>query len=488
MDDELTQARQALASDDYRAQIRAIDVILQHHDLDAVPILTMLLRSKESPVRTAASIALARLADHRDIEALIARMSDSSSQAREYVVESLAAVDHPRVRATLIHAVQADVSWEVRIKAVRALASHSDDATVAALIGALTDADDDVRGAAAIVLGNLGDPRALPALQHMAANDHGEHWWPEGGGWCSTAGTAEQAIEAIIARQNGDAAATMLNRPARQRHRMPDYTDCRKAFVHHSKRAAADDEPFPDEDAPEGLVDRIEVRFYRREGGYRVALGTITVEWYKRFPATSGVIEAPVPRMQVPWEAWGGLAHCGDLLQRLDCSNAPAMQPDEFAALLIECGFEDESTGVRQIATGGWATRLALRVAVNGIPLPTLPGGFPARFLQAAYDLRQQGVAGLAWPYPTILEVVTVLTERGYAILGGDVYQEGERGLTMVAGDNWYINKEADWPWPHYVEESKLKAIAFVEWYHGRFGDAYLYQPVFALTLPNTRT
>ncbi|MGZ3584919.1 MAG: hypothetical protein ACXWP6_20910, partial [Ktedonobacterales bacterium] len=91
---------------------------------------------------------------------------------------------------------------------------------------------------------------------------------------------------------------------------------------------------------PNGLVDRIELRFNSRKNPYRPHLGTITVDWYAPLRAY-GVVEDAMPEMRIPWDAWGALAECGDLLTQLGHASGPAMQPDEFAKLLRQDGFAD---------------------------------------------------------------------------------------------------------------------------------------------------
>lgn len=107
-----------------------------------------------------------------------------------------------------------------------------------------------------------------------------------------------------------------------------------------------------------------------------------------------------------------------------------------------------------------------------------LPTDFPRELLSSAEDLWAYNIGGMAWPYPQILEAIAALTERGRVILGGDVFRGQAKALEIVAGDNWYLIRGAEWTWEEYVEASKRKAIEWIEWYHSKFGDGFWYQPV----------
>jgi hypothetical protein len=174
----------------------------------------------------------------------------------------------------------------------------------------------------------------------MAANDGNEHWWR--GDECvhAISSTAEKAIAAIESRQTGGAPESIeqiMARPYRMRHRMPDYTGCGKAFTRCS--ANADEEsPFPGEHDPPGLVERVELWF---RDAHRQLISKIRVEWYTTAHHFYGAEEDPVPELRIPWDAWGALAHCTDLLEHLGQSGDPAMQPDAFIDLLRNAGFED---------------------------------------------------------------------------------------------------------------------------------------------------
>src|SRR5438067_8276241 len=64
-----------------------------------------------------------------------------------------------------------DGSWRVRLQAVVVLGKLGDRRAVPALIQALSDSNETVRGLAAQVLGDLGGEDAQPALERAARSD-----------------------------------------------------------------------------------------------------------------------------------------------------------------------------------------------------------------------------------------------------------------------------------------------------------------------------
>lgn len=108
-----------------------------------------------------------------------------------------------------------------------------------------------------------------------------------------------------------------------------------------------------------------------------------------------------------------------------------------------------------------------------------LPSGFPTHLLDAATDLAPLDINELAWPYPLVLEVVNGLADHGQAILGGDVFRS-DRSAPEITGDSWYVERNQGLPWLEYVKTTAHKARQYIETYHARNGDAFLYSVVFA--------
>src|SRR4051812_1645894 len=65
----------------------------------------------------------------------------------------------------LNHTVVSEPAWRVRLQAVMVLGRLGDKRAVPALVHALTDQAEGIRGLAAQILGKLGDPRAVPGLE-----------------------------------------------------------------------------------------------------------------------------------------------------------------------------------------------------------------------------------------------------------------------------------------------------------------------------------
>jgi HEAT repeat protein len=339
----LPQVVALLGDEDHRVRVAALHLLGKLRYREALPRILPLLQDKELSVRAAAVAALSALGDPHVVEPLLSTLGDPREDVRKAAVDALAEVDGQRARDALLSSLREDPSWSVRHAVVEVLSRFVgsepvDPEIVAGLIGTLRDPDEGIRAHAAVMLGTLGAVAALPTLEYLAANDTGEYWGPDG--YTAIASTAEQVIAAIQARRSGgepEGAEQILARHHRWRHRMPDYASCRKAYT-RSGIHADDESPFPDEHDPPGLVERIELRF---TAPHRGPIGKITVEWYATAQQRYGILEDPALDLRIPWNAWGALAHCTDLVTRLGQASGPAMQPDAFVELLRQSGFED---------------------------------------------------------------------------------------------------------------------------------------------------
>jgi hypothetical protein len=367
MPDQVQRAREDLTSEDHRLRVQALYILCRADDRGSLPqIISMLrdpdyrvraqalqtvgelgareaigsvldqLHDKETGVRIAAVTALGAFRESSTLDALIACLSDRNNRVRNQAVLALLSLGDQRARDPLVQALRRDPSPILHQEIARKLLDFSSSEVVDALIEALQSHDDDVRAKAAQMLGIIGDPRAIPALEYMAANDGGEYW--EEHGVLSNSVAAEAAIDAIFTQQRADLSAAMegaASPPVRWRHRMKDYTDCRKTFTDSRKD---EDEQTSKTDGAETLVARIMLHFFGRVSS---AHAVITAEWRHSHARHDGVLEDPVPIMHIPWDAWGALPHCGDLLLRMGQATGPAMQPDQFIELLRQNGFEE---------------------------------------------------------------------------------------------------------------------------------------------------
>ena len=111
-----------------------------------------------------------------------------------------------------------------------------------------------------------------------------------------------------------------------------------------------------------------------------------------------------------------------------------------------------------------------------------MPDDFPLQLIGLA---RENQSHELAWQYPTVLEVVAAMNERGYAILGGDVMREGRQGLDYYTDDNvylgnWYRDWKREGAWAQYVKESVAATVRYIEDYVNMNGSAFWFVPIFA--------
>ena len=109
-----------------------------------------------------------------------------------------------------------------------------------------------------------------------------------------------------------------------------------------------------------------------------------------------------------------------------------------------------------------------------------LPEKFPDALLEEARDLRVAGSYAVAWPRHAVLHAIGWLAKYEFAILGGDVYQVDGQDVYSTY-DNWSCNWPGagrDMEWESYVALSVETAQAYIDMFHRRNGDNYLYSVV----------
>ncbi len=104
---------------------------------------------------------------------------------------------------------------------------------------------------------------------------------------------------------------------------------------------------------------------------------------------------------------------------------------------------------------------------------------FPKEIMDKAFDLSHKGLNEIAWKRDDAILAVNFLADKGYVILGGDVFKLGENDIEYPNGDSWYIGKKGSIEWKQYVNESKEKAISYINFYSKRNGDGYCYGIVY---------
>jgi len=157
-----------------KSEIRAeiLAGLARIHDGDVVPVITSALRTDvDKDVRLQAIDSLVRLyipADSGPIHTIFGKVKNVFSTPERPTISAEIKVD-PAVTAALGEAVQNDFTDEVRIEAVRAIASLKGKDQVPTLAGVLEDPrnqeHNQVRLEVVRTLGTLRDPSAGPALE-----------------------------------------------------------------------------------------------------------------------------------------------------------------------------------------------------------------------------------------------------------------------------------------------------------------------------------
>src|SRR6184192_669104 len=163
----------ALRDERWRVRESAARALGRIGDKRAVEGLIAALRDRDGAVRTVAAEALGRLGDSQAIKGLIALFKDSSKLVRVSATIALTQIGDATVDPLI--AGLKDENFQVRLHSVQALGGITSDyptgrswlrdsRPVPGLIALLQDKDRAVREDAAIALGMIGDPSAVPAL------------------------------------------------------------------------------------------------------------------------------------------------------------------------------------------------------------------------------------------------------------------------------------------------------------------------------------
>src|SRR6266581_125638 len=163
----------ALRDERWRVREGAAKALGLLKDKRAVDPLIAALRDRDGSVRTIAAEALGRIGDPKATKGLMALFKDTSKLVRVAATIALTQIGEPTV-APLIEGLK-DENFQVRLHSVQALGGITSDyptgrswlrdsRPVPPLIALLKDKDRAVREDAAIALGMIGDPSAVPAL------------------------------------------------------------------------------------------------------------------------------------------------------------------------------------------------------------------------------------------------------------------------------------------------------------------------------------
>jgi HEAT repeat protein len=162
----------------FTVRARAASALAKIGDSKAVPVLIALLADNEPTVRIAAALAVGLFRDQSSLIRLSdLLLEDREIEVRQAAAQALAATLLPQAVPYFIEAMADSFWWYERENAAQplldALTKFGADA-VEPLIGALRHYEGTVRRSAAIVLGRIGDTRAVEPLGMALYDMHDE--------------------------------------------------------------------------------------------------------------------------------------------------------------------------------------------------------------------------------------------------------------------------------------------------------------------------
>lgn len=168
----------ALKGEYFTVRARAALALSSIGDARVMPDLLLLLKDKENEVRSAACVAIARFCDpdtFDDITNIL--LDDPKIEVKQAAARALGDTTHPAATPFLMEALRDSSWWFEREQAASDLLTAIEkmgDSAVNPLIEALGDKESTVRKYAAIVLGRMGDSRAIEELGMTLYDLHNE--------------------------------------------------------------------------------------------------------------------------------------------------------------------------------------------------------------------------------------------------------------------------------------------------------------------------
>ena len=158
----------ALKGEYFTVRSRAALALGDIADERVIPDLLLLLKDKEPEVRIAACTALGKFSDPSTFDEITnVLLDDVMIEVRQSAARSLGDTKHPAAIPFLMEALRDSFWWFEREQAAKDLLASIENmgvGVVEPLIEALGDKEGTVRKFAAMVLGNLGDTRAMDQL------------------------------------------------------------------------------------------------------------------------------------------------------------------------------------------------------------------------------------------------------------------------------------------------------------------------------------
>ncbi len=168
----------ALKSEYYTVRSRAALALANMDDARVIPYLLPLLKDTEDEVRSAACIAVAKFRDPATFDDITnVLLDDPKIEVRQAAARALGDTKHSAAIPFLIEALHDSSWWFEREQSVADLLTAIEKmapAVVDPLIEALADKEATVRKFAAIMLGRIGDPRAVEELGMTLYDLHNE--------------------------------------------------------------------------------------------------------------------------------------------------------------------------------------------------------------------------------------------------------------------------------------------------------------------------
>lgn len=168
----------AIKGEYFTVRSRAALALANIGDARVLPALLSLLKDKEDEVRSAACVAVAKFRDPStfdDITNIL--LDDTIMEVRQSAARALGDTKHPAAVPFLMEALHDSSWWFEREEAASDLLTAIEKmgpTAVEPLIEALGDKEGTVRKYAAIVLGRMGDPRAIEELGMTLYDLHNE--------------------------------------------------------------------------------------------------------------------------------------------------------------------------------------------------------------------------------------------------------------------------------------------------------------------------
>ena len=158
----------ALKGEYFTVRSRAALALANIGDVRAIPDLLLLLKDREPEVRIAACTSLGKFSDPSTFDEITnVLLDDVMIEVRQSAARALGDTKHPDAIPFLMEALRDSFWWFEREQAAKDLLTSIENmgvGVVEPLIEALGDKEGTVRKFAAMILGNLGDIRAIEEL------------------------------------------------------------------------------------------------------------------------------------------------------------------------------------------------------------------------------------------------------------------------------------------------------------------------------------